>query len=305
MNQIPTRQNENTQLERLGAQRELYSRAKIWYGWQTLVNVGVPTLFSLLAIQYPLFGNVGAVYGLLVSLGDIFGLEPNVKLLREKAAKVQEQFDCDQLELGCSPLKAVNDVTVEEVIEVNTAHCRNPSNRPSLRNWHSQAISLLPLPVARLIYQRNNCWWDKRLRERYRRTVFLFMLIVGGGVLFFNRPATTSDKEIVGFILVVAAMTPFFSFCAKQISEQSEAINRLKQIVLFVDSITTDQQQLQNGRVLAERARQIQDEIYDNRSKSPLVPDFFYHMYRNTDEDLMNRSTNRLVSDIHRTLTTP
>lgn len=51
MNQIPTRQNEPAQLERLGAQRELYSRAKIWYGWQTVVNVGLPTVLSLLAMH--------------------------------------------------------------------------------------------------------------------------------------------------------------------------------------------------------------------------------------------------------------
>lgn len=217
---------------------------------------------------------------------------------REKGAKVQEQFDCEQLELGCSPLKAVNEITIEEVIEVNKIHCQNPNNQPQLQDWHSDSIATLPLPIARLVYQRNNCWWDKRLRERYRNAVIFFALVIGGSILLLNRPSDASDKQIVEFILVFAAMTPFFTFCAKQISEQLEAINRLKQIILFVESITTNKKQMLNNKVLIEYARQIQDEIYDNRSKSPLVPDFFYKIYQKADEDLMNRSTTRLVTDI-------
>jgi hypothetical protein len=303
MNQIPTRQNEVKQLQRLAAQRELYSRAKNWYGWQVIVNAVIPSGFSLVALVNNDAGKLGAIYGLIASLVDIFGLETRIRSLREKGAKVQEQYDCDLLELGCSPLKSVGDVTTGEIIELHNEHCMDNDNELKLQNWHSGIIETLPLPIARLVSQYNNCDWGRRLRKRYRVFLSITYLSLGTIILYLNRPdnlTNLNDQTLIDFILVLAALTPLFTFYFKQVQEQSEAVQRLERILQHIESVISDPHQLGNKRGLNERARHVQDEIYDSRSKNTQVPDFFYQYYQKQDQVLMDRTTGRLVADITR-----
>jgi hypothetical protein len=301
MNHITIRQNENKQLQRLAAQRELYSRAKNWYGWQVIVNVIIPSGFSLIALADDNAGKLGAVYGLIASFIDVFGLEARIKSLREKGAKVQEQYDCDLLELGCSPLKSVNDVTTGEIVELHNAHCAGNKNELKLQNWHSGLIAPLPLPIARLVSQYNNCDWGRRLRKRYRVFLSATYLLLGLFILYVNRPdnlVNLNDHTLINFILVLAALTPLFTFYFKQMQEQNEAIQSLERILQHIENVILDPHQLQNEQGLNERARHVQDEIYDSRSKNTQVPDFFYNYYQKQDQILMERTTERLVADI-------
>lgn len=301
MNQIPTRQNEAKQLQRLAAQRELYSRAKNWYGWQVIVNVIIPSVFSLIALANDHAGKLGAVYGLLASFIDVFGLDTRIKNLREKGAKVQEQYDCDLLELGCSPLKSVNDVTTGEIVELHDAHCGGNKKELQLQNWHSGLVGTLPLTIARLVSQYNNCDWGRRLRKRYRVFLTITYLLLGLFILYVNRPdniTNLNDQTLINFILILAALTPLFTFYFKQTQEQNEAIRSLERILQHIESVISDPQQLRNEQGLNERARHVQDEIYDSRSKNTQVPDFFYRYYQQRDQILMDRTTERLVADI-------
>jgi hypothetical protein len=248
-------------------------------------------------------GKLGAIYGLIASLVDIFGLETRIRSLREKGAKVQEQYDCDLLELGCSPLKSVGDVTTGEIIELHNEHCMDNDNELKLQNWHSGIIETLPLPIARLVSQYNNCDWGRRLRKRYRVFLSITYLSLGTIILYLNRPdnlTNLNDQTLIDFILVLAALTPLFTFYFKQVQEQSEAVQRLERILQHIESVISDPHQLGNKRGLNERARHVQDEIYDSRSKNTQVPDFFYQYYQKQDQVLMDRTTGRLVADITR-----
>lgn len=53
-----------------------------------------------------------------------------------------------------------------------------------------------------------------------------------------------------------------------------------------------------DNKVMDEAARRIQDEIYDNRIKNPLIPDRFYGLYRPKEENLMTKTADKLVAEL-------
>ncbi|MGF7218820.1 hypothetical protein GGR92_004999 [Spirosoma lacussanchae] len=299
MNHIPIRQNEQKQLERLAAQRELYSAAKVYHGWQITLSVIAPIILSVAAIIWTATAPFAAAFGLLVLFFDLVVLEPAIKKKRAKAAKIQELFDCDVFELPASPLKTVDDITVEEVLTYYDAHRKIPTNIEKIKDWYPVSIGSLPLGIGRLICQRSNCWWDSRLRERYSsymRTagIVVTVLIIVIGVI--------ANLSVINIVLVASILSPFFQFCMKQYTEQREAAQRLNELANYAKCVWSSA--FNRDEIYAfENARRLQDEIFEHRSKSPVILDFFYNRLRDKDEDLMNRSAEIMIAEAQQQLT--
>ncbi|NID13677.1 S-4TM family putative pore-forming effector [Fibrivirga algicola] len=293
MNHIPTRQNEQKQLERLAAQRELYSAAKVYHGWQIILNVVAPITLSVAAIIWTSMAPWAAAFGLLVVFFDSTLLEPATKKKRTKAAKIQELFDCDVFELPASPLKTVDDITVEEVLTYYDAHRKIPTNIEKIKDWYPISVGSLPLSIGRLICQRSNCWWDSRLRERYSSYMQTAGYIVTVVIVLAGIAAKLSFTNVV---LVASVLSPFFQFCMKQNTEQREAAQRLNELANYAKCVWSTA--FSHDEAFAfESSRRLQDEIFEHRSKSPVILDFFYNWLRDKDEDLMNRSAEIMIKD--------
>lgn len=293
MNQIPVKQNESKQLERLAAQRELYSSAKRYQFWQLILNIAIPVLLALLSIKLEYFAPFAALYGLIITVLDMTIIELVVKNKREKAAKIQELFDCDVLELKSSPLKTVDDVTVEEVLIHYDAHKKIPTNIEKIRDWYPTIVRDLPISIARIICQRSNCWWDSRLRNRYSNLVRNVGI---GTIIVIVIAAVSSDLSFINVVLIGSALSPFFQYCMKQYNDQRDAAKRLTELVAYSKNIW-DNAFDADERDLAECSRRLQDEIFEHRSKSPLILDIFYNRLRDKDEEIMNRTANSLVEE--------
>ena len=91
MNQIPAIQNSQKQLERLAAQRELYSSAKKWHGTQIILTVILPVVLATVAFFKTEFAVIAAIFGVLSFLIDISTIEPMIKKRKTKAAKKVEK----------------------------------------------------------------------------------------------------------------------------------------------------------------------------------------------------------------------
>jgi hypothetical protein len=105
MNDIAKSQNEPRQLQRLAAQRQLYSTAKRIFGIQLLLGGPIAIGWSLAVVASPELKGFAAVWGALVSFSDVLWLTPWQKRLRERAARIQEAFDCDVLQLPWNDIK--------------------------------------------------------------------------------------------------------------------------------------------------------------------------------------------------------
>lgn len=295
MNQIPREQNSQKQLERLAAQRELYSSAKKWHGFQILITVIIPVVLAGLAFIFNEIAVITAIFGVASFLIDISVIEPVIKKRKTKAAKIQELFDCDILQLPKSPLKTVDDITVEEVLLYYNAHIKIARNVEKIKDWYSPRISELPIKIARILCQRTNCWWDSKLRERYSYFLKYTSLVVFAVMLAAGYITNLSLIEIT---LIAGGLVPFFQFCIKQCNDNLDAANRLNELVGYSRKIWDDAlENKYSDDILRTNSRRLQDEIFEHRSKSPLILDLYYNIFRDSDEVLMNRSSEILVDE--------
>jgi hypothetical protein len=294
MNNIGIKQNEQKQLERLAAQRELYAAGKKIYVFQILTTVLIPIILSVIAVKFKDIEHKAACYGLFAILFDSIILERAIKRRKEKAAKIQELFDCDVLSLQASPFKIIDDVAVEEVLKHYRAHSKIASNIEKIKDWYPKKIQNLPLHIARLICQRENCWWDSNLRKRYVKmldylAITILIVMVCFGVM--------NNLIFVDLVLIGVALLPFFQFTIKQRNEHNDAVKRLDELRKNAEDlwkIGLDQSESED--LITEKSRRLQDEVFEHRSKSPLILDVFYNLLRNKDEELINSSTEqRLV----------
>ena len=101
----------------------------------------------------------------------------------------------------------------------------------------------------------------------------------------------------VDLVLIGVALLPFFQFTIKQRNEHNDAVKRLDELRKNAEDlwkIGLDQSESED--LITEKSRRLQDEVFEHRSKSPLILDVFYNLLRNKDEELINSSTEqRLV----------
>ncbi len=295
MNNINTKQNEQKQLERLAAQREIYSFAKRIYFLQICLTVIAPILLFIVSSIWDCVLTYSALFGVIVFILDGILLTPIIKEQKLKAAKIQELFDCEVLDLETSPLKVVNDVTVEEILLNYNAHSKIKTNIEKIRDWYPTNIHNLPISIARIICQRANCWWDSKLRVRYSNCLKYF------GILFFLSLfiyAFINKIEIDQFTLYLSGLIPLFQFCNKEFVEHREAALRLNELVKYSEEIWTYAlANLDDYHKNKLNSRRLQDEIFEHRCKSPLILDKFYRLFRDQNEVLMNRTAEILIDE--------
>jgi len=292
-NDILTRQNKQEELERLAAQRELYSAAKRIFAVQAIATVVVPVILACFAIAFETWAPYIAWYGVAIFSIDLLAIDPQIKKLKTKAARIQELFDCSVLQLSYSELKTVKEITVEDVLRYYKAHQKIATNIEKIKDWYPEPIGQVGLPVARIICQRSSCWWDKKLREEYCQRIKYVIIVIVFGIISGCLFAKTGTVQLV---LILSALVPFFQFAIKQYNDNVDMNCRLEQLSNYIEQVWRD---ILKGTVndpeLKNESRRIQDGIYDNRTLSPLIFDFFYKKSRTGNELTMNQAAQKLV----------
>lgn len=300
MNTIPLAQNEPKQIERLAAQRYLYSAAKRILGVEVFLGAPVAIAWSILAMNYAPARGYAAFWGVLVSVSDVLWINPWQKRLREKAAKVQELFDCDVLQLPWNDIKVGSRPDPELVREHYDKYKKNASRISPLNNWYPAVVGNLPMEVARIVCQRSNCWWDSKQRRTYAvwvvsAVVFTIVAIVGVGLV----GGLTIEKL---FFVVVAPMAPAIILAIRQYSEQMEAAGRLDNLKEHTERLWDAAFDRSVAQDISAKSRVLQDEIYENRKKSPLVFDWIFGRLRGDYESQMNHGAEKYAEEAQRKL---
>src|SRR6266478_6765979 len=186
VNDIPEKQNEPGALRLLVAQRHLYSWAKAVLTAQIVFILLIPGVLLLVEYFQPGFKVWAAFFGLTLSAIDVALLDPLKAGLQEKAAAMQEAFDCRVLGLAWPELKGA------KPDREDSSSTPSPSELAALRNWYPPIVGEMPTVVARLICRRSNCWWDSKLRRFYWTTLVgvsgLISLAIVGIALARNLP---------------------------------------------------------------------------------------------------------------------
>jgi SMODS-associating 4TM effector domain len=303
MNSIPTEQNTERQLQRLAAQRQLYATAKTIFGWQVLVSGPVAVCLAFSVIVFPELKGFAALWGLLVTLCDVAWLTPWQKRLRNAAARIQELFDCDVLALPWDELKAGKRPDPELVNEQAEKYNAWAASMPTVSDWYPKEVGSLPMHVARLVCQRANCWWDAKQRRRYAVTVVFCVIAIFTAVLFL---AMGNGFTIEDFVTkVVAPLSPALLLGFRQCTEQMEAATRLDKLKEHAERLWTEALAGKGETKMTMGARGLQDEILENRKRSPLVFDAIFRRLRRDYEFQMNHGVAEFVAEAKQKLGLP
>jgi hypothetical protein len=98
---IVEKENQQKNIERLAAQKEIYFQAKRLFFLQFIITVVVTVLLTLVGMILTYLGSsidwnwVRGAYGVMAASADVFVFSHFINQLRQKAASVQELFDCD------------------------------------------------------------------------------------------------------------------------------------------------------------------------------------------------------------------
>jgi hypothetical protein len=295
MNQITTLQNEAYPLQLLAAQRQLYASAKSIQAWQLGLLGPAATLAAVLSITVPEVRWLAPVWALSVLLLDLVWLTPRPKRLREAAARVQEKFDCEVLDMKWDQVRAGSPEPDELVFEQAAKYAHWAKRMPGLPDWYPPVVSRIKLPLARLICQRTNCVWDAAQRRHY--AVVLASLLVGGliGVIWCGVVLKLDMAYMLAF--GVAPMLPTLKVAFQQWTEHREAADRLDRLRERVERAWKEAITDGEHAGLEELSRAIQGEIFDCRKRNPPVFDFIFKRLRSKREEQMNFSAERFVRE--------
>lgn len=299
---LATRQNQTVNIERLAAMRELYSKAKEYNLLSAFVNIVVMIGLML----FVLFMNsqwqetpINLSWLLVLSsfsilLIDEIVLIPKINRARKIAAKIQELFDCDVLQIPWNNM--AGDKPEAEIIKAEAdKHLAIQGNKKELENWYGnqQLFSQIPAQAAKLIAQRSNITWDKTLRQRYlsRLKTILFLII-----LFPLIIGSFIGLSMQSFLIIaLATVMPAISYLIQQYREHKHSLKTLehlsrKQTALWEKLL--NQQSINDIEI-----RQLQDEIYNHRKNGALVFDRLYEKMKKTQEDSMYYSCEQSINE--------
>ncbi|MCO5068277.1 MAG: S-4TM family putative pore-forming effector [Kiritimatiellae bacterium] len=295
---ISVKQNESRQLERLAAQRNLYAIAKRILVVQIILSGPVAVASALISRAFPSWEATVALWGFLILFADVLWLEPWLDRRRRDAARIQEAFDCDVLELRWNDIKAGSRPDPELIKEQSDCYNSRAHRMPTLRDWYPTEAAALPIYLARLVCQRANCSWDARLRRRYASFVLAALVIVIVLILVLS---FEHNYRLQDFLLkVLAPLAPALGLAYRQFTEQSETATRQEELKAHCASVWESALSGDDQQVISERSRHLQDEIFDSRQESPLVFDFVFALLRQSYQGQMDYSASEMVSEARR-----
>jgi len=296
MNTIPQEQLIQKQIERLAAQRQIYSDAKSIQSVLITLSVPCVIVLTLLAAVFPKLQVYVAFWGIFVTILDIVIFTPRQKLLQEKAAKIQQLFDCDVLQMDWSKLNSGNRPEPEAIVEASSRHKNIDPNFSKLQNWYPVSVCQLPIHLARLICQRSNCWWDAELRRRY--AVLGIVTIVGLTVIVFLVGLIGGLTLEKFFLVVLAPLIPAVVLGIRQHIEHTEAAVRLDKLKERSEGLWNQAiRRRLTSQEVTEESYKLQNEIYDNRRRNPLIFNWIYSRLRKQQEEQMNRGAEELIEE--------
>ena len=300
MNNISETQLEPKQLRRLAAQKQLYSDAKFVQKIQAGLNVFAPLILMVLVKYLSMKPVYAAGCGIIVTFLNILWFSPRRQYLKKIAAGIQELFDCDVLELDWNELKSGSRLEKEKVEKYALKYKRKNHDYADLENWYPKDIGKLPLILGRIACQRENCTWDVQLRQRYLKLVIGVLVILTVLGFYFGIEADFSIEIFILFVMV--PLTPAYVLGIQQYKDHTASIRRLDELRQYSEWLWEEALKVTDPIELTRSSRGLQDLIYDHRTKNSLILDGFYNIFKNEDEELMNRTASELVNEALQTL---
>lgn len=289
-------ENRDEQLRLLAAQRHLYSSEKFLLGTQIIIGIGVAIVGALVQNKFPKAEHYVVLAGAALALIDVICLESRKGKNQRLAAKIQERFDSTVLMLGWQRFKAGSEPEPEEVLENSEHIFSKPTERDKLKNWYPPEIQDLPLQPARIVCQRGNCMYESRLRSKYLQILYAILAVLT--IVTFTILMLQNQKVVESVVLMVAPLIPAYVILVREIYAEKDAIERLHELKNYCNELWEKAiGKLATEKQLDLESRAIQDEIFEARRRSAVIPDWIYYLDGSKNELTLKSIATQMVNE--------
>lgn len=293
---ILQRQATPQSIEQLAAQRNLYSRAKIYMGLQFLLAVPIALGMVWAMVMKPELRITLAPLGVAILVLEVIVLTPKVKALRAQAACIQELFDTQVLALDWNETATGKKPDREYVQREAQKHGLTPKHTASLQGWYTAPVGEVPHEFGVIISQRSNLSWDADLRKKFARTIKTILWVVALGLLGYGIYENMKLLDFLTGFITPLASTYFVGY--RQWVEHTEAADRLDKLKDTTEKIWTEAIKGADAETLKQKCRTLQDQIFDHRKKSPPIFDFIFKWFKKDSEHITGKVAAELVAEV-------
>ncbi len=288
MNDIISKQNNPHLIELLKAQRIAYSQCKTLQIFD-VVSIVIAIVFPVLTLKLPEYQNVINAFGVLWTIAYLL-TEFYRKNKTTQGAVIQEQFDTELYDMKWNEILCKDKVNIDTVQELATKYLKD-----DLTNWYSTKISNAnPKEVAIILCQRINFSWEISQRRKF----VVFLSILAG--LYYLSYILVGFKFNIGFFDLLVILSPSISFLVYSILNILSLKSHIKSKNETLKIIDREIETYRNSRIVPtnETLRQVQDVIFNERTVPEKVPDWFYRLNKNKNENFIDN----LILKIQNTL---
>lgn len=281
-NHIGEHQTSPAMLNLLRARKRVLDRVKLFQRIYLAVILALPAISLWSTLYFTTAKPWVSLFALAVGAFDAMFLDPWRKKRIKLSARIQEEFDCNVLEMQRNPFTAGKTLSAEE-IHRESRGILSPKAEKQLRDWYPKNADRLPIHVARLVCQRTNLWYDSQLRNAHRTLLWIL-----AAIYFLILIISVWHFTLAQFILVaLIPFGPFFTWIIREHHRQGDAIALVDRLLAEItDSIHRFSQAKDSAEAMA-RSRELQDAIFGHRATSPLTGDLVYNTKRaNLEEEM-------------------
>lgn len=134
------------------------------------------------------------------------------------------------------------------------------------------------------------------MRRKYSLVIRIVLVSIALGLVGYGLYEKKDMFEFLAYIVAPLASTYVFGY--RQMTEHSDAADRLEKLKDLAEKIWSDAVAGKDASALKIKCRTLQDQIFDHRRKNPPVFDFLFKWFRDGSENLMNKGAEALVSEV-------
>jgi len=306
---ISTRQNTDINIKRLAAQRSIYfSVEKIDL---TRIVIILSSMVLLVIIKFcvssSIFGKDFKFYqhltlAMVIIAFTVFISEIIFESEKQKcstlAASIQEEFDCEVLEIEWNDFLIAKRPGIENIIKYSARYFEKKTP-DDLVNWYVLPNeSEFPKHILQFMCMKQNVSWDLTLRQAYIK--FINRLFAGVAFVLMICAAFSSISIAQFFIFFLFAMLPLLKYSWFEIRQNKNAIARLEHLYGLMDSLWLEFiSGYHDDNSLRIKIRNLQNQIFLHRERSPKIKDYRFYKSKNSIEETINEIVNRLAYEFN------
>jgi len=269
---IAQEQNSLESLRLLAAQKRMYSQAKLIHFARVVAVLLLELAAPFVALGRPEWKEkleLGGAFVTLISAFILTGIETSRV---RQAATVQEELDTHLFRLPWNRTLVGAEVAPEFI---NRAVSGYRGGEDKIRDWYPDP-SGAPYPKDVLLCQRTNLVWGVRLQSTYAYALLALTL----GYLLIGLWVGRHENLPAYAVAILVPALPALLEAIDTYRRHTESVREKTELLAHVEDLLHDKSKATRPTQTVDACRRVQDAIYLLRSTKPLVPDWWYWLWR-------------------------